>query len=262
MKIYSRIMAAVVIGTMVFATGCSSTKPTEPAKTEEKAADATAKEELVMATNAAFPPYEFYEGTDVVGIDAEIAAAIAEKLGMELKIEDMEFGSIITAVQGGKADMGMAGMTVNEERLVNVDFSNSYATGYQVVIVKNGSEIKTPDDLANKSIGVQESTTGDIYITDDYPNADVQRYNKGTEAVQALIQGKVDAVVIDREPAKVFVEQNEGLEILPTEYVVEEYAIALAKGNTELLEKINKALEELKADGTVQTIIDKYISAE
>lgn len=265
MKIYSRIMAAVVIGTMAFATGCSSAKPAEPAQpaqTEEKAADATDKKELVMATNAAFPPYEFYEDSKVVGIDAEIAAAIAEKLDMELKVEDMEFGSIITAVQGGKVDMGMAGMTVNEERLVNVDFTDTYATGYQVVIVKSGSEIKSPDDLADKSIGVQESTTGDIYISDDYPDADVQRYNKGTEAVQALLQGKVDAVVIDREPAKVFVEENEGLEILPTEYVVEEYAIALAKGNTELLEKINKALEELKADGTVQAILDKYISAE
>lgn len=266
MKMYSKILAAVVIGTMVFATGCSSTKPAEKpqaAQTEEGTeADKTEKEELVMATNAAFPPYEFYEGSDVVGIDADIAAAIAEKLGMELKVEDMEFGSIITAVQGGKVDIGMAGMTVNEDRLVNVDFTNSYATGYQVVIVKEGSDIASPEDLADKSVGVQESTTGDIYITDDYPNADVQRYNKGTEAVQALLQDKVDAVVIDREPAKVFVEENTGLVILPTEYVVEDYAIALAKGNTELLEKINTALDELKADGTIQAIVDKYISAE
>ena len=267
MKMYSKMMAAVVIGAMVFATGCSSTKPAETpqaSQTEEEGtgADTTEKKELVMATNAAFPPYEFYEGNEVVGIDAEIAAAIAEKLGMEIKIEDMEFGSIITAVQSGKVDMGMAGMTVNEDRLVNVDFTNSYATGYQVVIVKDGSDIASPDDLADKSVGVQESTTGDIYISDDYPDADVQRYNKGAEAVQALLQGKVDAVVIDREPAKVFVEQNAGLVILPTEYVVEDYAIALAKGNTELLDKINTALDELKADGTIQAIVDKYISAE
>jgi len=266
MKIYSKIMAAIVVGTMVFATGCASAKPAETAPAEtpeaEKKAETGAKEQLIMATNAAFPPYEYYEDSKIVGVDAEIAAAIAEKLGMELSIEDMEFGSIITAVQGGKADMGMAGMTVNEDRLVNVDFSDSYATGYQVVIVKEGSEIKSPDDLADKSVGVQESTTGDIYITEDYADADVQRYNKGTEAVQALLQGKVDAVVIDREPAKVFVEQNPGLVVLPTEYVVEDYAIALAKGNTELLDKINTALEELKADGTIQTILDKYISAE
>ncbi|HCT63810.1 MAG TPA: ABC transporter substrate-binding protein [Lachnospiraceae bacterium] len=264
MKIYSKIMAAIIIGTMVFATGCASSKePAAPATEKTAETEKTGeKEQLVMATNAAFPPYEYYEENKIVGIDAEIAEAIAEKLGMELVIEDMEFGSIITAVQGGKVDMGMAGMTVSEERLVNVDFSDTYATGYQVVIVKEGSAITAPDDLADKSIGVQESTTGDIYISNDYKDADIQRYNKGTEAIQALLQDKVDAVVIDREPAKVFVEQNEGLEILPTEYVVEEYAIALAKGNTELLDKINKALEELKADGTVQGILDKYISAE
>lgn len=234
---------------MVFATGCSSSKGTE-------------KKTLIMATNAAFPPYEFYENEKIVGIDAEIAAAIADKLGMELQIEDMEFGSIITAVQSGKADIGMAGMTVSEDRLKNVNFTSSYATGYQVIIVKEDSSIAGPDDLADKAVGVQESTTGDIYISDDYPDADVQRYNKGTEAVQALIQGKVDAVVIDREPAKAFVDANEGLKILETEYVVEDYAIALAKDNTELLEKIDAALAELTEDGTVQKIVDKYITAQ
>ena len=153
-------------------------------------------------------------------------------------------------------------MTVSEDRLVNVDFTESYSTGYQVIIVKEGSPIQGADDLADKSIGVQESTTGDIYISDDYPDADVQRYSKGTEAIQALLQDKVSAVVIDREPAKAFVEANGGLVILPTEYVVEDYAIAIAKGNDELLEKVNKALIELKEDGTVQEILDKYIVAE
>ncbi len=217
---------------------------------------------LKMATNAAFPPYEYYENETIVGIDAEIAAAIAEKLDMELVIEDMEFGSIITAVQSGKVDMGMAGMTVTEDRLVNVNFSTPYTTASQVIIVTEDSAITGAGDLADKSVGVQESTTGDIYISDEFPDADVQRYSKGVEAVQALIQGKVDAVVIDSEPAKVFVDQNEGLKILPEAYTVEDYAIAVSKENEELLEKINKALAELTEDGTVQSIIDKYISAE
>ncbi len=217
---------------------------------------------LIMATNAAFPPYEYYENGVIVGIDAEIAQAIADKLGLELVIEDMEFGSIITAVQSRKVDMGMAGMTITKERLVSVNFSTPYTTASQVIIVKENSNITGPDDLADKSVGVQESTTGDIYITDEYPDADVQRYSKGVEAVQALIQGKVVAVVIDSEPAKVFVKQNSGLKILPEAYTIEDYAIAVSKKNKDLLEKINTALAELTADGTIKSIIDKYISAD
>ncbi len=214
-----------------------------------------------MATNASFPPYEFYEGNEIVGIDAEIAALVAEKLGMTLKIEDMEFDSILAAVQSGKADIGMAGMTVNEERLVSVDFSTTYATGKQVIIVKEDSAITGPADLAGKKIGVQLSTTGDIYCSDEFGDEAMDRYSKGADAVQALLQGKVDAVVIDNEPAKVFVEQNEGLKILETEYALEDYAIAIAKGNTELLDGINAALAELTESGELQAIIDKYISA-
>jgi polar amino acid transport system substrate-binding protein len=214
-----------------------------------------------MATNAAFPPYEYYEGNEIVGIDAEIAALIAGKMGMELEIQDMEFGSIIAAVQTGKVDMGMAGMTVNEERLVSVDFSDTYAVGKQVIIVPESSDIASPDDLADKIIGVQESTTGDIYISDEFGDDAVQRYNKGTDAVQALLQDKVDAVVIDNEPAKAFVNANEGLKILETEYALEDYAIAVKKGNTDLLNKINKALAELSESGELQKIIDKYIVA-
>ena len=230
-------------------------------KKEAAEAPAAEKEVLVMATNAEFPPYEYYDGSDIVGIDAEFAAAIAEKLGMELKIEDMAFDSIIAAVDSGKADFGLAGMTVTEDRLASVNFSDTYATATQVVIVTEDSEITGVADLDGKTIGVQLGTTGDIYAG-DIADATIERYNKGFEAVQALTQGKVDAVIIDNEPAKVFVSENEGTKILEEDFAVEEYAMAIAKDNTELLEKVNKALAELTEDGTLQAIVDKYISAE
>lgn len=221
---------------------------------------------LVMATNAAFPPYEYYENDEIVGIDAEIAAAIAEKLGMELQIEDIEFGSIVTGVQSGKYDMGMAGLTVTDERKESVDFTSSYAQGIQSIIVKEDSEITTVDDLyadgVAYKVGVQQDTTGDIYSTDDFGEDRVVRYNKGADAVSALTTDKVDCVIIDNEPAKAFVEANDGIKVLDTEYAVEDYAICVSKDNTELLEDINAALEELIADGTVQEIVDKYITAE
>ena len=223
---------------------------------------------LTMATNAEFPPYEFYEGEEVVGIDAEIAAAIAEKLGMELEIVDTAFDSIIPAIVAKKYDMGMAGMTVTDERLEEVNFSESYATGVQVVIVKEGSDIKTVDDLtADKkyTIGVQTGTTGDLYSTWDIEDeglGTVSRFNKGADAVEALKIGKVDCVIIDNEPAKAFVAESEGLKILDTAYAEEQYAIAVSKENTELLDNINKALAELTEDGTIQKIVDKYINAK
>ena len=221
---------------------------------------------LTMGTNASFPPYEFYEDGKIVGIDAEIAAAIAEKLGMELKIEDMEFKAIIPAVTEGKVDFGMAGMTVTEERLQSVNFSETYATGIQAIIVKEGSEITSVDDLyaegATWKIGVQDSTTGDIYCTDDFGEDRVSKFPVGADAVEALKSGKVDCVIIDNEPAKAYVAANEGLLILDTQYAVEDYAIAIALDNTELLEKINGALKELIDDGTVAAIIEKYIPAE
>ncbi len=236
----------------------------------EKAADndAAEKKVLTMATNAEFPPYEFYDGDTVVGIDAEIAAAIAEKLGMELEIVDTAFDSIIPAVVAGKYDMGMAGMTVTEERLEEVNFSDSYATGVQVVIVKEDSDIKTVDDLfgdKNYTIGVQTGTTGDLYSTWDIEDeglGTVSRFNKGADAVEALKIGKVDCVIIDNEPAKAFVADSEGLKILDSAYAEEQYAIAVSKDNAELLENINKALKELTEDGSVQAIVDKYISAK
>ena len=217
---------------------------------------------LTMATNAFFEPYEYYEGEEIVGIDAEVGKAIADKLGLNFTISDMEFDSIITAVSSGKADMGMAGMTVTPDREKNVDFSQTYATGVQSIIVPEGSDIASPDDLAGKKIGVQQGTTGDLYCTDDFGEEAMSRYSKGTDAIMALTQGKIDCVVIDNAPAQKYVEANEGLKILDTAYAEEDYAIAFAKDNTALKDAVDAALGELIEDGTVQSIIDKYITAD
>lgn len=251
--------------TTTSSTGSAAPAPTTSAATSEAGADEGYKlatdGTLTMATNAYFPPYEYYDGQDVIGIDADIAQAIADKLGLKLKIEDMEFDSIITAVSTGKADLGLAGMTVTPDRQKNVDFSDSYATGIQSVIVKEDSTIAKPDDLKGKKIGVQLSTTGDIYATDEFGKDSVVQYNKGNDAVMALTQGQIDAVIIDNEPAKSYVAANKGLKILDTEYATENYAACIAKDNTGLTKAVNKALAELKADGTLQKIVDKYIKA-
>lgn len=256
-RVLAFAMAACMVGSL---TACGS------AKTEETTASGGMETEgkiLTMATNAEFPPYEYHDGGEIVGIDVEIAAAIAEKLGMTLEIEDIAFDSIIPEIQSGKADIGAAGMTVSKDRLKNVDFTDTYATSSQVIIVKNDSEIAGPDDLAGKAIGVQLGTTGDIYASDyEKEGSSIERYSKGFEAVQAMMQGKIDAVVIDQEPAKVFVAENEGIKILDEALTVEDYAIAVKKGNKELLEKVNGALKELKDSGEIQKIIDKYISAD
>ncbi len=221
---------------------------------------------LTMATNASFPPYEYYDGETVVGIDVEICSAIAEKLGMEFEVADMEFDAIIGAVQSGKADVGMAGMTVTEERAMMINFSSSYATGIQSVIVKENSPITSVDDLfaegASYKIGVQLSTTGDIYASGDFGDENVMRFPNGNDATMALVADKIDCVIIDNEPAKAYVAANEGLKVLETSYAVEDYAACIAKNNTELLEKFDAALSELIADGTVEAIIGKYIKAE
>ena len=214
---------------------------------------------LVMATNAEFPPYEYHEGDEVVGIDVDIASAIAEELGMELKVEDMAFDSIIPAVTSGKADIGAAGMTVTPDREESVAFTDTYAHATQVIIVKEDSDITGPDDLVGKTIGVQLGTTGDLYAT-DIEDATVEQYNKGFEAVQALTQDKIDAVIIDGEPAKEFVAESEGLKLYA--FTEEDYAIAVAKDNTELVDKINDALATLKESGKLDEIIAKYISAD
>ena len=216
---------------------------------------------LTMSTNAQFPPYEMTtDDGGFEGIDVEIATAIAEKLGLELDILDMDFDSALLAVQQGKSDIVMAGVTVNDDRLLVMDFSTSYANGVQVVIVKEGSDI-TIDNMGEVLIGTQRGTTGNIYCTDDYGEEHVVAYDDGFTAVQALVNGQVDCVVIDNAPAQEFVKNNAGLAILDTEYANEDYAIGVNKGNSALLDAINGALEELIADGTVQSIIDKYIPA-
>ena len=217
---------------------------------------------LIMSTNAAFPPYEMTtDDGGFEGIDVEIAQAIAEKLGLELQIDDMDFTAALEAVQAGMSDMAMAGITVNEERLAVMDFSDTYATGVQVVIVKEDSDV-TLDNLGEQLIGVQNGTTGWQFCSDDFVDDHVAAFDNGITAVQALVNDQVDCVVIDQGPAEVFVSENPGLTILETEYAIEDYAIGVNKGNTALLDAINGALAELQEDGTIQSIIDKYISAE
>ena len=250
-----KILKRVLVATMALSMGLAS------ASCSSKKSITVEKGKLSMATNAYFPPYEYYEGNKIIGIDAEIAEAVAKKLGLELVIWDVEFDSIIAGVSSNKYDIGMAGMTVTEDRKKAVNFSKTYATGIQSIIVKEGSEITDIDVLSagTYKVGVQQGTTGDIYMTDDLGEDRVVRYSKCNDAVLALSTDKVDAVVIDNEPAKSFVAANDGLKILETPYAVEDYAMCLNKNNTELLEKIDKALEELTADGTIKAIIEKYI---
>ena len=264
-KIISIIAAALIA---VLCCGCGGTSNTDSTADNASKGSMTAEEgKLVMATNAEFPPYEYLEGDEIVGIDAEVAALIADKLGLTLEIKDVDFDSIIPGVQSGKYDMGMAGMTVTEEREKKVNFSTSYATGVQVVIVKEDSDIKSIDDLEGKKIGAQQGTTGYIYASDTpenggYGEENVTGYQNGALAVEALKNGKVDCVIIDNEPAKAYVAANTGLKILDTEYVTEDYAICFAKENTELQKKVNDALEALIADGSVKQVVDKYIKAD
>ena len=293
MKKYFALLLAGVMALSLAACGGSSSAPAAPAETqkEEAAAETPAEEKaeaeaptaaetageiktieagkLHMATNAAFPPYEMIsDNGGFEGIDVEIATAIAQKLGLELVVDDMDFNSVIISVEGGKSDIAMAGLTVTDERKQNVDFTESYATGVQVIIVPEGSDIQTVDDLANdKMIGVQEGTTGYIYCSakvkdGGYGEDHVSSYTNGAMAIEALKGGKVDAVVIDNEPAKAFVAANDGLKILDTEYIIENYAIGISKDNPGLRDAVNNALKELIADGTVKTIVDKYINAE
>ena len=262
------LAGAVLAGSL---TGCgASSAPASSAASSEAVSSAAAAElttveagKLTMATNATFPPYEMTtDSGEIEGIDVDTAKAIAEKLGLELQIDDMEFDAALLSVQQGKADIVMAGVTVTDERKAVMDFSDSYATGIQSVIVPEGSDIASVDDLAGKKIGTQRGTTGYLYCSDDFGEDAVVAYDNGLTAVQALNNGQVDAVVIDNEPAKAYVESNPGLKILDTSYAEEDYAIGMNKSNTALLEAVNAALEELKADGTLQSIVDKYIKAE
>ena len=242
----------------------SSAASSEAASTSAAAGELTTVEagKLTMATNAAFPPYEMTtDAGEFEGIDIETAQAIADKLGLELQIDDMDFDAALLAVQQGKADIVMAGVTVTDERKAVMDFSDSYATGIQSIIVPEGSDIASPDDLAGKKIGTQRGTTGYIYCSDDFGDENVVAYDDGLTAVQALNNGQVDAVVIDNAPAQEFIAANPGLKILDTSYAEEDYAIGMAKGSS-LEDAVNAALKELKADGTLQAIVDKYITAE
>ena len=247
------------------ASSTASSTASSAAVSTSAAAELTTVEagKLTMATNATFPPYEMTtDSGEIEGIDVDTAKAIAEKLGLELQIDDMDFDAALLSVQQGKADIAMAGITVTDERMAVMSFSDSYATGIQSVIVPEGSDITSVDDLAGKKIGTQRGTTGYLYCSDDFGEDAVVAYDNGLTAVQALNNGQVDAVVIDNEPAKAYVESNPGLKILDTSYAEEDYAIGMNKSNTALLEAVNAALEELKADGTLQAIVDKYIKAE
>ena len=280
-KVFALALTVLMVMSMFAGCGSSNTAKATTAATEAPAttAEATAAEttaaataaselktveagKLIMSTNAAFPPYEMVaDDGSFEGIDIEVAGAIAEKLGLELVVDDMDFDAALLAVQQNKSDIVMAGVTVTEDRQLVMNFSDSYATGVQVVIVKEGSDV-TLDNLGEKMIGTQRGTTGYIYTSDDYGDDHVTAYDNGASAVQALINGQVDCVVIDSAPAEAFVAANAGLTILDTEYVTESYAIGVNKDNTALLDAINQALAELTADGTVQSIVDKYISAE
>ena len=256
-------------GSSSTASSAAASSVASSAAASSEAASAAATElttveagKLTMATNAAFPPSEMTtDAGEFEGIDIETAQAIADKLGLELQIDDMDFDAALLSVQQGKADIVMAGVTVTDERKAVMDFSDNYATGIQSIIVPEGSDIASPDDLAGKKIGTQRGTTGYIYCSDDFGDENVVAYDDGLTAVQALNNGQVDAVVIDNAPAKEFVAANPGLVILDTSYAEEDYAIGMAKGSS-LEDAVNAVLEELKADGTLQSIVDKYITAE
>ena len=276
--------AALVLSLAACGSTASSAASSEAASSETASSDAASSEaasseaasetetaelptvepgKLIMSTNAAFPPYEMTtDSGEFEGIDIETAQAIADKLGLELQIDDMDFDAALLAVQQGKSDMVMAGVTVTDERQNVMDFTDSYATGIQSIIVKEDSDIASVDDLAGKKIGTQRGTTGYLYCSDDFGDENVVAYDDGLTAVQMLNNGQVDCVVIDNAPAKEFIAANPGLKLLDTAYVEESYAIGVGKGNTELKDAINTALEELKADGTLQAIVDKYITAE
>ena len=275
-KALSLMTAAALVLSLA---ACGSTASSEAASSDAASSEAASSEaasetetaelstvepgKLIMSTNAAFPPYEMTtDPGEFEGIDIETAQAIADKLGLELQIDDMDFDAALLAVQQGKSDMVMAGVTVTDERQNVMDFTDSYATGIQSIIVKEDSDIASVDDLAGKKIGTQRGTTGYLYCSDDFGDENVVAYDDGLTAVQMLNNGQVDCVVIDNAPAKEFVAANPGLKLLDTAYVEEDYAIGVGKGNTELKDAINTALEELKTDGTLQAIVDKYITAE
>ncbi len=251
MKIFAKVLAVVLAIAMIASfAGCSSIKSVDDIKESGK---------ITMATESGFEPFEYKEGDDIVGIDVDIAQAIADELGVELEIVDMDFDGALTGVQQGKYDMGVAGITANEERRKNADFSDNYFLASQAIVVAEGSNIKSAKDLDGKTIGVQEGTTGDDYCSDkDNGNFIVNTYKAYSDAVLALKSGKVDAIVMDNLPAKTYVESNDGIKLLDEALTEESYAIMVQKGNTELVEVINKVLKDLKDSGKLADIYEKY----
>ena len=244
--------------------GSTSQPPQEPSSSTSSGLVTVEPGKLHMSTHAQFAPYEMVaDDGSFEGIDVEVAGLIAQKLGLELVVDDMNFTACLEAVQNGKSDMAMAGITVTDDRKVNMDFSDTYATGIQVVIVPENSPIQTPDDLASCDlIGVQEGTTGYIYCSDKFGEDHVVVYEDGPVAIQALINGKADCVVLDNAPAKAYVANNPGLKILDSAFSEEDYAICLKKGDTAMMEAVNGALAELIADGSVQKVVEKYIPVD
>lgn len=275
-KIVSLLLALSMCFALLTACGSTASNGSTADKSASGSSDSASSEvttiesgKLIMATNAQFPPYEMVadgegvDGTGFEGIDVEIASAIAEKLGLELQIDDMDFDAALTAVQQGKCDIVLAGLTYTDERAELMAFSDSYAQGVQAIIVKEGSAIAGPDDLANASmIGTQRGTTGYLYCSDDFGDDHVAAYDNGAAAVQALMNGQVDAVVIDKMPAETFVSENDGLKLLNTAYTTEDYCAAMNLNNEALVKEVNVVLAELQADGTLDSIVAKYINAD
>jgi polar amino acid transport system substrate-binding protein len=255
MKKFLAVLLSVVLLSVFVLSGCGA-KGEGVKRVQEK-------KKLVMCTNAEFEPFEYKEGGETVGIDVDIAQEIATDLGVELEVLDMDFNSLINAVTGGKADIAIAGMTVNEERLKNVDFSDTYFNASQSIIVLKDSAIKASADLEGKIVGVQTGTTGDEYVTDNAKAAEVKRYSKGVDAVQDLIAGRIDAVVIDDYPATSFVSKNADIIVKLAEPMTkEEYAIAVNKNDTDLTKAINDTLKRIKDSGKLDEIIQKHSPTE
>lgn len=217
---------------------------------------------LTVGTSVDFPPYEYYEGNDVVGIDPEILEAIGDKLGVDVKFEDMEFNNIIASIQSGRVDIGAAGLTVNEERKKNVDFTDFYGESIQVFLVKNDSDIKTIEDVYGKKIGTQLGSVGDLYAKDDFGEDAVSSFSKYPDAVLALQNGNIDAILMDQTSAVQYEKANDDIKILDGTYTNEQYAFAVAKGNEEFLAELNNIIAELKEDGTIDSIFDRHMNNE
>lgn len=254
-KLLSVVLAAgILFGTMTMLTSCGD-KKTEG--TDTATSKTTESDTLTMATNAEFPPFEYIEGDKVVGADVDIANAIAEKLGKKLEISNIDFDAALTGAATGKYDVAIAGITADDKRRKNMNFSDDYYEASQAIVVTKDSDIKSKDDLEGKTVSCQEGTTGEQYLNDN--GYKVMSFKSGPEAISALTTGKVDALVIDNQVAKALSEKQNGATVVLDEPLTKEsYAIALKLGNDELTDKINKALAEIKSEGKLAEIFKKY----